>query len=62
MQLYKFTVNDFQDSLKEINQFLSDNNLQFSQVDWKVTSASYTNPMDVDDIEHVQHVVWIMVK
>lgn len=62
MQLYKFTVNDSQGSLKEINQFLSDNNLQFSQVDWKVTSASYTDPMDTDDILHTQHVVWIMVE
>lgn len=62
MQLYKFTQSQSTSIEDQVNHFLEKNNLEYNQIDWKVTSASYTDPMDVDDIMHVQHVVWIMVK
>ena len=62
MQLYKFTQVDNGNVEDTVNEFLTTNHLRWDQIDWKVTSASYTDPMDTDDILHTQHVVWIIVK
>lgn len=62
MKLYKFKQDENTSSMDQINQFLAQTGLSYDQIDWKVTSASYTNPLDADDTTHIQHTIWILVK
>lgn len=62
MKIYKFTQDENKTSMDQINQFLAQTGLGFDQIDWRVTSASYSDPLDEDDIVHIQHTIWILVK